>query len=77
MFADIAIDAIVFMLMHIIFIILAWKALEAVQLERIFKKNKIVESRIFYLMLSIMLGSTVSNFFIDFIKWSRQLQHLI
>ncbi|MFD2638568.1 DUF1146 family protein [Piscibacillus salipiscarius] len=77
MFTDLAIDSIIFMFMHIMFIILAWKVLEAVQLEQIFKKNRVVESRILFIMLSITIGSTVSNFFIDFIQWSRQLQHLL
>ncbi|MGP4072307.1 DUF1146 family protein [Piscibacillus sp. B03] len=77
MFTDLAIDSIVFMFMHIIFITLAWKVLEAVQLEQIFKKNRVIESRILFIMLSITIGATVSNFFIDFIKWSRQLQHLL
>lgn len=77
MFRDLAIDSIIFMMMHIMFIVLAWKVLEAVQLEQIFKKNRVIESRILFMMLAIVIGSTVSNFFIDFINWSRQLQHLL
>ncbi|SEQ98616.1 DUF1146 family protein [Piscibacillus halophilus] len=77
MFTDLAIDSIIFMMMHIMFIVLAWKVLEAVQLEQIFKKNRVIESRILFMMLAIVIGSTVSNFFIDFINWSRQLQHLL
>ncbi|TFB19257.1 DUF1146 domain-containing protein [Filobacillus milosensis] len=77
MFTDIAIDSIVFMFSHIIFIIIAWKCLEAVKIEQIFKKNRVAESRILFIMLSIVIGTTVSNFVIDFIQWSRQLQHLL
>ncbi|GEL77244.1 DUF1146 family protein [Tenuibacillus multivorans] len=76
MFSDLAIDSVIFMFSHIIFIIIAWKSLEAVHIEKIFKQNRVVESRIFFIMLSIVIGTTVSNFFIDFIRWSRQLQHL-
>ncbi|PKR77756.1 hypothetical protein CEY16_07440 [Halalkalibacillus sediminis] len=77
MFVDVAVDAMVSIISHLIFIILAWKGLEALHFEKLIAKNKVVESRILYIMLSITIGTTVSNFFLDFINWSRQLTYLL
>ncbi|WP_027965215.1 DUF1146 family protein [Halalkalibacillus halophilus] len=77
MFVDVAVDAMVGMTSHIIFIFLAWKALESVQIEKLFRKNKETESKILYILLSIALGTSASNFFLDFINWSQQITYLL
>ncbi|NIK11846.1 DUF1146 family protein [Alkalibacillus almallahensis] len=71
------IDALIGITSHIIFIILAWKALEAINIQALFKKNKEIESKLLWILLSIALGTTVSNFFLDFINWSQRLPYLL
>ncbi|GAA0468611.1 DUF1146 family protein [Alkalibacillus silvisoli] len=77
MFIDNAVDALVGMASHIIFIILAWKALESINIQVLFKKNKETESKILLIFLTVALGTTVSNFFLDFINWSQQLSYFL
>nr|WP_289039179.1 DUF1146 family protein [uncultured Allobacillus sp.] len=77
MFVQPTVDALTGMISHIIFIILAWKALESVNIQSIFKKNREVESKLLFILLSIVIGTTVSNFFLDFIRWSGQLSYLM
>ncbi|MGM8215028.1 DUF1146 family protein [Bacillaceae bacterium W0354] len=76
MLHEIAVDALINITLHIIFIVLSWKSLEALNFEKIIKKNKVVESRLIFILLSIAIGSIVSNFVINFIHWSRQLVYL-
>jgi len=73
---EIAIDALINICIHIIFIILAWKALEALNFEKLLKKNRIIESRVLYILLAITIGTVSSHFVIQFIYWSRQLIYL-
>ncbi|GEN44262.1 MULTISPECIES: DUF1146 family protein [Alkalibacillus] len=77
MFIDNAVDALIGMASHIIFIILAWKALESINIQALFKKNKETESKILLIFLTVALGTTVSNFFLDFINWSQQLSYFL
>ncbi|MBU5594340.1 DUF1146 family protein [Amphibacillus sp. MSJ-3] len=61
---------------HIVFIIITWQVLQAVRLDEIFKKNRIFEARIVIIFLTITIGATVSNFFLDLIHWTQQLLYL-
>jgi uncharacterized integral membrane protein (TIGR02327 family) len=69
-------EALISILSHLFFISLTWWTLQAVQLEKIFKPNRILQARLFYILLTIALGSLVSNFFLDYLRWSRQLPFL-
>ncbi|GMB09412.1 putative integral membrane protein (TIGR02327 family) [Thermolongibacillus altinsuensis] len=69
-------EALISILSHLFFISLTWWTLQAVQLEKIFKPNRIFQARLFYILLTIALGSIVSNFFLDYLRWSRQLPFL-
>ncbi len=46
-------------------------ALDAVRINQIFKKNKIMQARICYFLIAISLIYLVSNFFIDFFVSSK------
>jgi uncharacterized integral membrane protein (TIGR02327 family) len=65
--------ALVSIMTHLIFIALTWWTLQGVNIEKILKPNRVVQARIFYILLTIAIGSTVSNFFLDYLSWSRQL----
>lgn len=45
-------------------IVVIW-SMESVNINKIFKKNKVVQARIFYFLLGISLIYLVTNFFMD------------
>lgn len=62
---------------HLIFIALSWWALQAIRLDKLLKPNHIMQARMLYILLSIVIGSAVSNFFLDYLQWSQQLPLLL
>ena len=69
--------ALVSILSHIVFIAIAWYALQAIRLEKLLKPNQVFQARLLYILLAIMIGSSVSNFFLDYLQWSKQLPLLL
>ncbi|MGX7024799.1 DUF1146 family protein [Vagococcus hydrophili] len=69
------IDAIVRIFSHFIFIYLAFWALQSLRMDTIFKKGQQFEKQIkvFYLIVAIFIGYTVSNFFMEVMFLSRDL----
>jgi uncharacterized integral membrane protein (TIGR02327 family) len=66
-------QALVSILSHLIFISLAWWALQALRFDQILRPNRVLQARLLYIVLSIAIGSSVSNFFLDYLLWSQQL----
>jgi uncharacterized integral membrane protein (TIGR02327 family) len=66
-------QALTSILSHLVFIALAWWALQALHFDRLLRANHVFQARVLYIFLSISLGSTVSNFFLDYLLWSKQL----
>ncbi|KIY20724.1 MULTISPECIES: DUF1146 family protein [Mesobacillus] len=60
-------------LTHLVFIALSWWALQALHFDKLLRGNHILQARMLYILLSIALGSLVSNFFLDYLQWSQQL----
>ena len=52
-------------LVYIISTILVIWSMESVDINRIFKKHRVVQARIFYFLLGISLIYLVTNFFMD------------
>jgi len=69
-------DALIGILSHIFFIAITFYALQAFMLEKLFKKNKVFQIQLIYILVSIAIGSAVSNFFLQISKWSGQLPYL-
>lgn len=65
--------ALVSILSHLVFIALAWWALQSIRLDKLLKPNHVFQARLLYILLAIFIGSSVSNFFLDYLQWSRQL----
>lgn len=61
---------------HIIFIGLAFFALQAVMPEKIIRKNRVMQAQLLFIFLSILIGSAVSNFFLEISYWSGRLPTL-
>ncbi|WP_462411337.1 DUF1146 family protein [Neobacillus sp. Marseille-QA0830] len=65
--------ALISILSHLVFIAISWWALQAIRLDKLLRPNHIAQARLLYILLAIVIGSTVSNFFLDYLQWSRQL----
>ncbi|WML41593.1 DUF1146 family protein [Neobacillus sp. OS1-2] len=65
--------AVVSILSHLVFIAISWWALQAIRLEKLLRPNRVVQARLLYILLAIFIGSSVSNFFLDYLQWSQQL----
>lgn len=63
-------------LSHVFFIAISFYALQAFMLDKLFKKNKVFQIQLIYILLSIAIGTLVSNFFLQISAWSGQLQYL-
>ncbi|MDX8363715.1 DUF1146 family protein [Cytobacillus sp. IB215665] len=70
------IDALVSILSHLIFITITWWALQSLNYEKIFKKNRVIQARTLFILITIAIGSTISNFFLDYLFWSKQITTL-
>ncbi|MFC0233257.1 DUF1146 family protein [Vagococcus entomophilus] len=57
------IDAILRLSLHLIFIYIAFWAIQSLSLEQLFKRNQTKKIQVFYLLLAIVIGYTVSSFF--------------
>ncbi|MDP4104695.1 MAG: DUF1146 family protein [Bacillota bacterium] len=66
-------QALLSLLSHLVFIAISWWALQAVRLDKLIKPNHIFQARLLYILLAIIIGSSVSNFFLDYYQWSKQL----
>lgn len=62
---------------HILFIGITFYALQSLRLEQFFKKGHTFQIQLTYILLSVVIGTAVSNFLIQFISWSKQLFYLI
>ncbi|MCS1381307.1 DUF1146 family protein [Lysinibacillus sphaericus] len=69
-------EALMGILSHLFFIAITFYALQAFMLEKLFKKNKVFQIQLIYILLSIAIGTTVSNFFLQVSSWSGKLPYL-
>ena len=65
--------ALLSILSHLFFIAISWWALQAVRLDQLLKAGHVFQARLLYILLAIIIGSAVSNFFLDYLQWSQQL----
>lgn len=65
--------ALISILSHLVFIAIAWWVLQAIRLEKLLRPNRVFQAQLLYILLAIVIGSSVSNFFLDYLQWARQL----
>ncbi|MDI7740880.1 DUF1146 family protein [Lysinibacillus fusiformis] len=75
-YQTLGVQAIIGLVSHIFFIAITFYALQAFRLEQLFKKGKVFQIQLIYILLSIAIGTSVSNFIIDFSTWSQQLPYI-
>ena len=61
---------------YIIFIGMALYALQGLRIEQLFKKGKTFQIQLFYIFMSIVIGSTVADFFLNFLSWSKTIPYI-
>lgn len=66
-------QALLSILIHIVFIALSWWALQSLNFEKFLRKNRVFQARVLYVLLAIIMGSIVSNFLLDYLVCSQQL----
>lgn len=74
--ADLAMQSIVAIAVHLFFIVIAFYGLQSVRLEQVFKKGHVFQVQIMMILLSLVIGTTAGNFFLQLMNWSSQLQYL-
>lgn len=63
----------VIIISHLLFIVITFWALQAINYEKFIKKNHVTQARLLFVIISIVLGYTLSNFFLDYLTASKQL----
>ena len=66
-------QALMNVLAYIIFIGMALYALQGLRIEQLFKKGKTFQIQLFYVFMSIVIGSAVADFFLNFLNWSQTI----
>lgn len=71
------IQAVLGMVSHVFFIAVTFYALKSLRVDQFFKKGHTFQIQLIFILVSIAIGSAVSNFFLDFSGWSQQLPYLL
>lgn len=70
---DIGVQSFISILSHLLFISITWWALQAIHYEKWMKPNRVVQMRLLLILVTIAIGSAVSNFFLDYLFLSQRL----
>ena len=68
--------ALIGIISHIVFIYITWTAMQGINFEPLVRKNNVKEARIVIIFIAIFIGSGVSHFFLDIIRWCQDLIYL-
>lgn len=55
------------LLYSIVFVIVIW-TMDGININQIFKKNRIYQARVFYIMLTLSMTYLVTNFMLEFLN---------
>ena len=75
LYAQVGQQALFGIMAYIFFIGITFYALQAFRLEQLFKKGKVFQIQLIYILFSLAIGSSVADFFISFSNWSQQLPY--
>ncbi|HLR66929.1 MAG TPA: DUF1146 family protein [Virgibacillus sp.] len=68
--------SIISMLSHVFFIYLTWQAVQSINIDYFIREGKVKEARVLMILVTIAVGTLVSNFILDIIQWSQDLIYL-
>ncbi|MFS0821366.1 DUF1146 family protein [Bacillus sp. 1P02SD] len=77
MLAGFGYQALISIISHLLFIAVTWWALQSIRYEHLVKPNHVFQVRVLLILVTIAIGSTVSNFFLDYLLWSQQLPTIL
>ncbi|EKM3849171.1 DUF1146 domain-containing protein [Listeria monocytogenes] len=63
----------VIIISHLLFIVITFWALQAINYEKFIKKNHVTQARLLFVIISIVLGYTLSNFFLDYLAVASRI----
>jgi len=69
----ITIQSLVTLVSHVFFVGLSFWGLQSLRIEHLFKKNRVQQIRVFYVLVAVALGYLLSSFFLDFLTHSQNL----
>nr|MBS9407840.1 DUF1146 family protein [Streptococcus oralis] len=46
-------------------------------IERLMKSGKVMQTRVLLILITIAIGTSVSNFFLDYLGYSKSLTYLV
>ena len=69
-------QALLSMIVHLCFITITWWALQALNFDKLLRPNKVLQARILFVLLTIAIGSSVSNFFLDYLGLANKLPYM-
>ncbi|WP_017756583.1 DUF1146 family protein [Calidifontibacillus oryziterrae] len=64
------------MIVHLMFFVITWWTLQGLRIDLLIKSGKTGHAKVLLILLTISIGSTVSNFFLDYFLWAQQLKYL-
>lgn len=69
-------QAIISIIVHLLFFMITWWTLQGIRIDLLIKSRKTGHAKVLLILLTIAIGSSVSNFFLDYLFWSQQLKFL-
>lgn len=75
-YQSLGLQAVLGLFSHIFFIGITFYAIQSFRFDQLFKKGHTFQIQLVYILLSIAIGSSVSNFVLEITNWSRQLPYL-
>src|SRR5690625_7369851 len=70
---SIGVNSVIGIISHIFFIAITWRLMLAVNFDVLIRKNRIGEARLLLIFLTIAIGTLVSNFVLDIIRWTLDI----
>jgi uncharacterized integral membrane protein (TIGR02327 family) len=71
------INALVNIIISMISILFCWRILLYVRIDQLLRVKNPAQARALLILLAIVLGHNLGNFFIEYIQWSSMLSHLV
>ncbi|MDG4658109.1 DUF1146 family protein [Ectobacillus antri] len=70
-------QALIAIISHLFFISVTWWALQGLRIEELMKKGKVLQTKVLLVLLTVAIGSSVSNFFLDYLGYSKSLPYIL
>lgn len=76
MVTSFGVQALLYIVVHILFLVVTWWALQSFRIDVFFKDPEGVRAKVFLLFLAIAVSSAVGNFFLHYFYETLRLKYL-